>query len=1614
MVNLSTPAQNGSNAAANGIAATLRRSTGTAATVPTNYNTASNQNDFWVNPTAGTNNHETYVEGTATYTNAMNTFAQMKSFMGNRDQASFGEDINSPSPKFLSTTGSSANFLHIDTTVATQIESGGGSGTGITDDYDGNARNGSTPDVGADEFSGIGIDLTAPAISYTTLGGGVAAGTRSFTGVTITDATGVNITAGTRPRVYYKKTTDTNNVFNDNTSGTVGWKFAEANGAGNTPFDFTIDYSRLSGGAGVSNGDVIQYFVVAQDTVTPTPNVGINSGTFAATPSSVALTATAFPIGGTINTYTIVASISGTKTVCASGCDYNSLTNTSGVFDDINAKVVVGNLLIQIAGDLTAETGSIALNPISEDPPGSNFTIKIFPTTTARLITSTTAPAGGFIRLNAADRVTIDGSLAGTGTDRSMTITDANTSATSAVVWLQSNGTDGATSNTIKNLNVVGNSNTTTLIGIGMGATGTSSVSTSSLGTSNNSNTIQNNNISKTQYGIYSQGASAASKNTGNIITQNLINTASPNNVRQGGVLLGFENNISISFNIVDGISSASDCFGIAAGLPSIATATNTGNEVTNATISRNIIGTVVNTGAAGAAGITLASATSGTTAISNNVISGVGGTATPTDFNAGLILGGGTGSSTNVYFNSISMTGTFTGSSPIFAIAVIASNPVLDIRDNVFYTTQTTTSGVRYAIGLGYPSPYTNLTINGNDYFTSTLGTAGSFATSATANSLATPVAATTLAAFKTATSGSIGNDVASLSLDPLFNSTTNLQPQLGSPVLDAGVSLSGLVTPYVDITGSTRVDPPSMGAYEVGVDLVGPTISYTILGNTTSTSDRPLVISATDPSGVPITGTGLPVLYFRKGVSGAYSSNQCTFGSGSTYNCTFTYASVGGVVAGDTIQYFVAAQDSAGTPNVSVNPATGASGLTANPPAAGTPPTAPNSYVIATALTGIKTVCASGCDYTTLTGATGAFNAINTNVVTGNLQIQIAGDLTTGEDGSVALNPIAEQPTGSNFTVSIYPTGTARAITSTTAPAGGFLRLNAADRITLDGSLGGIGIDRSLTITEANTGSVSAVVWLQSNGSDGAASNTIKNCNIVGNANTTTLIGIGMGSSTVGTSSLGTGNNSNTIQNNNISKTQYGIYSQGASAASKNTGNVITGNLINTASPNNVAIGGILVGFEDGVQVTGNNISGILQTTSTATTFGIELGWNNTSVATPSTTGDDVTNAIVSRNFIGSVQQTNTTGYTSIGIWVASFASGTNQIDNNMLSGVLSYATSGDLTAGIFSGGVTGTGSLKIYYNSVSMTGARSVGTSGGSYPSFCLAIGGTNPLVDARNNIFFNTQTSGNASPGSSLAIGLAYSSPFTNLTSDRNDLFVSGAQGKIGKSGSLSQGSGTEYSALTDWQTGVGKDASSKNVDPLFVSATNLHLQAASTIQNQGVSIAGITTDIDGDLRSSPPDIGADEFNTAPTIAAVGVTRQQGSPVSNSTIANVTDAESGNGAVVVTVTSPNPSNGVTVSNIVNSSGTVTADVVASCSATTATFTLQASDGSLTSTDTLTVTVTANTAPTLTYGTASGPTAVRRRSIRRQVRAITEVFPLSLCNRRGPIPGRSRWIM
>ncbi len=107
-----------------------------------------------------------------------------------------------------------------------------------------------------------------------------------------------------------------------------------------------------------------------------------------------------------------------------------------------------------------------------------------------------------------------------------------------------------------------------------------------------------------------------------------------------------------------------------------------------------------------------------------------------------------------------------------------------------------------------------------------------------------------------------------------------------------------------------------------------------------------------------------------------------------------------------------------------------------------------------------------------------------------------------------------------------------------------------------------------------------------------------------------------------------------------------------------------------------------------------------------------------------------------------------------------------------------------------------------------------------------------------------------------------------------------------------------------------------------------------------------------------------------LNSPSVVAETGLSRQQGLPGANSQIATVTNY-GGNGSLIVSVSSANPANGVTISNIVNTNGNVTADIAASCTATNATFTLQATDGvSSTVNTTLNITVTANTPPTLTY--------------------------------------------
>jgi len=127
--------------------------------------------------------------------------------------------------------------------------------------------------------------------------------------------------------------------------------------------------------------------------------------------------------------------------------------------------------------------------------------------------------------------------------------------------------------------------------------------------------------------------------------------------------------------------------------------------------------------------------------------------------------------------------------------------------------------------------------------------------------------------------------------------------------------------------------------------------------------------------------------------------------------------------------------------------------------------------------------------------------------------------------------------------------------------------------------------------------------------------------------------------------------------------------------------------------------------------------------------------------------------------------------------------------------------------------------------------------------------------------KNNIFINT-----ADISTAFAIGAPTT---TALTSNYNDLFVSGSTANVGIYNAVAQ------NTLANWQTASGQDANSIKVDPVnpsspvhLISVADLHW-FNNTAWNvfAGTPIANYTTDIDGATRSSTtPCMGADEPST----------------------------------------------------------------------------------------------------------------------------------------------------
>ncbi|MEN3333049.1 MAG: trimeric autotransporter adhesin [Blastocatellia bacterium] len=988
-----------------------------------------------------------------------------------------------------------------------------------------------------------------------------------------------------------------------------------------------------------------------------------------------------------------------------------------------------------------------------------------------------------------------------------------------------------------------------------------------------NNNTIGGTNaagaIVDTQVGSYAMyGIQTALPNltaTGNIV-RNMSGASNGASLIVGAGILtsGATGANTISQNTIHSLSNASGAaansiYGMSLSLPATANVIER-NSIHSFSITSTVTGTQL-WGISGGA--------TGTATYKNNMIRlGLDAAGNSVTLPTSMIgIRDAAGSTNQFYHNSIYIGGTGVLATPTAANSYCFFSDVVTVtrayQDNIFWNARSNAVGggvAHLAIRVGGTAANpAGLTSNYNDlYFSGTDGATGVF------NATVVP----TLAAWRTAT----GQDANSFASDPQFiapNGTSatgdlHIHPTNPTPIEGAGVLIASVID---DFDGQTRssLTPVDIGADAgnfVVLDISPPSITYTPLGNTTLTTNRTLTATITDASGVA-GGGNAPRVYYRKN-GGSYVSTQSGPPSGSMYPCTIDYTLVGGVTAGDVVDYFVIAQDLAG--NIASNPA----GVVAsNVNVVTTPPAAPNSYMIVAAFASSVNI-GSGETITSLTNAGGLFAQMNSAVLISNVTINLTSDLT-GETGSVALNQWTEEGAG-NYTVTLKPSGAARSITGTVA-AVSVIKINDADRFTIDGSLSG-GTDRSLSITSINTAASTAVIWVAS-AINGATNNTIKNTILTGGADqstgTNSTYGI-ISSSSAAILTGGADNDNNTYSNNLVKKVGTGIATLAGLSTNPNQSTTISNNQIGPAAFGADEIGtcGILLFNENAANVTNNEIRfvGDLATSgggSGRDRVGIEIGstsgnWSSSTAGTSVL----VTNSNISGNLIHDIVDRGT--FSAVGIAENATNSGSataNTIANNMIYNILANGTAPDQGVGI---GISNGNGDKLVYNSVYLTGdIDPAGATTADRGTFGISVISTGVLnLDLRDNI---SVMDINSNTGTLLhaAINIPTSFVWGTGGSNFNDWFAPAAntQARVGCVGNTP--SGTFHATLAAWKTATIQDANSISADPVFVSATDLHLLATSPALSVGTPVVGVTNDFDNDPRpASNPDIGADEL------------------------------------------------------------------------------------------------------------------------------------------------------
>jgi hypothetical protein len=1189
----------------------------------------------------------------------------------------------------------------------------------------------------------------------------------------------------------------------------------------------------------------------------------------------------------------------------------------------VNAGTHQGNVTVSVNQN-TTETGPIVINSTGAGA-ASYTSLVIRPTGDSITVSGATATGRGLFELNGADNVDINGDNPNTGgTNRNLTLqnTAANTITFTSVIRIALAATvvTSANGNAFRNLNIVGSSpgrniptatsttaseNTTFGILVSGGASTTdataapAAIASTTLATpaaSTATNLSIANNSVVTAARAVSVNAAAATNFPGLVIDGNMIGNPTAGNADQVtavGITASGSADGMIRNNTVwveGAVASSAAGHGIAVGV---------NGAFGSFTIERNRVNRVRNNNTTtwSAFGINLGG--SSNHVVQNNFVSGIINDQTAgtggfgSTFGAyGIRISAGTGH--KIYHNSVHLYGALPGvvSTDLTAgfLMTATTQTGVDVRNNIFSNQITggNPAGTRH-VAIALPTGGTatmNLTLNNNGYFVATdansrlaqVGTTfgtGEFQVGDFDPTSTTP--ATNLRAYTSTLSAAGTNDNASFATNapPPFVSNVDLHIPAGTATrLESGGAAVG-VTTDIDLEARNATTP------DIGAD--------EFAGNPAPANDIAAASFANPVNGSTIPTGGLtPQARFLNNGTAVQTNVTVRFrildsSMAEIYNQTATIATINPLQV-VTVSFPATTISTPGTYTMIASSELAGDANPANDSINGT--------FNAVAPVGGTVTVGTGGDYTSLTNPGGLFQALNTAGIAGNTTINIISDLT-GETGAVALNQVAESGAG-GYTITFKPSGAARTITGTSATSNGIINLNGADRIVFDGSLSG-GNDRSLTLTNLQTGT-STIFWIKSaSASNGANNNTIKNMIINGTGNTTaqTTAGILAGSGVTIGGPAEAPNNNNTITNNWIYRVQNSLYNQGNVGFDQNW--TITNNDFGSTVENDKnRFRGMLMGNANNFVISGNTVLGVTNFTSTTgANTGIQIAFT-------------ATNGMVVNNKISNVHNLSTAGTGAFGMQLGSTTTTNVLIANNFIWDIQANgsATVATNAHGITVNGAVTSGGFKIYHNSINM-GTDSVAAGTSAALNITSAVVATGAL-DVRNNIFANTQTTGTRYAVFSAA-------PATVFSSINNNDYFSPIVGNIGAADRVT---------LADWQAATGQDANSVAVNPLFVSATDLHLQPTSTLRNAGATGLGVTTDIDGQTRDANPDIGADEL---PAIVLPG--SLQFSSATYTISEAVTPA-------VVTVTRTGGSDGTVTVNYATSNGTATGG--ASCAA------------------------------------------------------------------------------